>query len=42
MRRNKNNIHILPLVTTYNPRNKNITPVVQQQNNNLKTDDNMS
>ena len=25
--RNENNIQILPLVTTYNPRNKNITPL---------------
>ena len=40
--RNENNTQILPLVTTYNPRNKNITPIVRQLNNILKTDDNMS
>ena len=31
----------MPLVTTYNPRNINITPVVRQLNNISKTDDNM-
>ena len=36
--RNENNVKILSLVTTYNPRNKNITPVVRQLNNILKTD----
>ena len=40
--RNENNTQILPLVTTYNSRNKNITPIVRQLNNILKTDDNMS
>ena len=28
--RNENNTQILPLVTTYYPRNKNITPIVRQ------------
>ena len=40
--KNENNIQILPLVTTFNPRNKNITSVVRQLNNILKMDDNMS
>ncbi|XP_062609924.1 uncharacterized protein LOC134271725 [Saccostrea cucullata] len=33
------NIKILPLVTTYNPKNPNITPIVQNLNEILKTDE---
>ncbi|XP_062571387.1 uncharacterized protein LOC134233429, partial [Saccostrea cucullata] len=33
---------ILPLVTTYNPRNRNITPTVRHLNNLLQTDEKMS
>ena len=40
--RNDNETKILPLVTTYNPRNLNITPVVRNLNEILKTDDKMS
>ncbi|XP_062604091.1 uncharacterized protein LOC134265884, partial [Saccostrea cucullata] len=36
------NIKILPLVTTYNPKNPNITPIVQNLNEILKTDEEMS
>ena len=41
--RNENDIdiQILPMVTTKNTRNKNITPVVLQQNNISKIDDNI-
>ena len=41
--RNENDIdiQILPMVTTKNTRNKNITLVVLQQNNISKTDDNI-
>ncbi|XP_062612861.1 uncharacterized protein LOC134274600 [Saccostrea cucullata] len=35
-------LKILPLVTTHNPRNKNITSTVRQLNNVLKTDEEMA
>lgn len=39
---NISDLKILPLVTTHNPNNKNITPVVRQLNDILQTDEKMS
>ena len=40
--RNDQETKILPLVTTHNPRNLNITPVVRNLNEILKTDEEMA
>lgn len=42
MQQNKTDSRILPLVTTHNPQNTNVAPIVYQLNDVLKTDETMS